>query len=270
MGRLDDRVIIVTGGAQGIGKAYVEALAGEGAKIVVADLNAEAAGALVRSLGEDGKDAMAVTVDVSNPDDAERMVSETLARFGRVDGLVNNAAVYQRPGLFRGPFDQIPVDDWDRVMAVNLRGIFLCCRAVISHMKERGSGKIINISSGTVAQGTANFAHYSSTVAQGTPNFAHYVTSKAGVIGFTRSVAREMGEYGINVNAIAPGYTLSMDDEDVDDTVRATDQRSINNRALSRSEKPEDLVGTVVFLCSSDSDFITGQTLAVDGGNTMR
>ncbi len=255
MSRLDDQVIIVTGGAQGIGKAYCQALAGEGAKIVVADLNAEAAEAFVRELGEDGKDAMSVTVDVSNPDDAERMVSETLARFGRVDGLVNNAAIYQRPGLFRGPFDQIPVDDWDRVMAVNLRGIFLCCRAVISHMKERGSGKIINISS--------------STVAQGTPNFAHYVTSKAGVIGFTRSVAREMGEYGINVNAIAPGYTLSMDDEDVDDTVRATDQRSINNRALSRSEKPEDLVGTVVFLCSSDSDFITGQTLAVDGGNTM-
>jgi 3-oxoacyl-[acyl-carrier protein] reductase len=255
MGRLDDQVIIVTGGAQGIGKAYCQGLAGEGAKIVVADLNAEAAEAFVRELGEDGKDAMSVTVDVSNPDEAERMVSETLARFGRVDGLVNNAAIYQRPGLFRGPFDQIPVDDWDRVMAVNLRGIFLCCRAVISHMKERGSGKIINISS--------------STVAQGTPNFAHYVTSKAGVIGFTRSVAREMGEYGINVNAIAPGYTLSMDDEDVDDTVRATDQRSINNRALSRSEKPEDLVGTVVFLCSSDSDFITGQTLAVDGGNTM-
>lgn len=256
MGRLDGRVIIVTGGAQGIGKAYCEALANEGAKIVVADLNAEAAGAFVRALGEDGKDAMAVTVDVSNPDDAERMARETLARFGRIDGLVNNAAIYQRPGLFRGPFDQIPVDEWDRVMAVNLRGIFLCCRAVVSHMKEQGSGKIVNISS--------------STVAQGTPNFAHYVTSKAGVIGFTRSVAREMGEYGINVNAIAPGYTLSMDDEDVDDSVKATDQRSINNRALARSEKPEDLVGTVIFLCSSDSDFITGQTMAVDGGNTMR
>ena len=256
MGRLDGQVIIVTGGAQGIGKAYCEGLANEGAKIVVADLNAEAAGAFVRALGENGKDAMAVTVDVSNPDDAERMARETLARFGRIDGLVNNAAIYQRPGLFRGPFDQIPVDEWDRVMAVNLRGIFLCCRAVVSHMKEQGGGKIINISS--------------STVAQGTPNFAHYVTSKAGVIGFTRSVAREMGEYGINVNAIAPGYTLSMDDEDVDDSVKATDQRSINNRALARSEKPEDLVGTVIFLCSSDSDFITGQTMAVDGGNTMR
>lgn len=255
MGRLDDKVIIVTGGAQGIGRAYVERLASEGAKVVIADINGEAAGAVVRALGEDGKDAMAVTVDVSNPDDAEQMVSETLARFGRVDGLVNNAAVYQRPGLFRGPFDQIPVEDWDRVMAVNLRGIFLCCRAVISHMKEQGSGKIVNISS--------------STVAQGTPNFAHYVTSKAGVIGFTRSMAREMGEYGINVNALAPGYTLSMDDEDIDDVVRATDLRSVSNRPLSRSEQPEDLVGTVAFLCSSDSDFITGQTLTVDGGNTM-
>ena len=254
-GTLEDKVALVTGGGSGIGRATSLAFAREGAKVVVADLNAEAAGAVVRALGEDGKDAMAVTVDVSNPDDAERMVTETPARFGRVDGLVNNAAIYQRPGLFRGPFDQISVDDWDRVMEVNLRGIFLCCRAVVSHMKERGSGKIINISS--------------STVAQGTPNFAHYVTSKAGVIGFTRSVARELGEYSLNVNAIAPGYTLSMDDQDVDDRVRETDARSVNNRPLARSEQPEDLVGTVIFLCSSDSDFITGQTLTVDGGNTM-
>jgi len=256
MGRLDDRVIIVTGGAQGIGKAYCEGLAREGAKVVVADLNTSAAQALVRSLGEDGKDALAVTVDVSDPDATDRMARATLDHFGRIDGLVNNAAVYQRPGLFRGPFEQIPVEDWDRVMAVNVRGVFLCTRAVVAHMKERGSGKIINISSGTVSSGT--------------PNFAHYVTSKAGVIGFTRSVARELGEFGINVNAIAPGYTLSMEEDDVDENVRRTDQRSVNSRAMGRSEVPEDLVGTVIFLCSSDSDFITGQTMAVDGGVAMR
>jgi 3-oxoacyl-[acyl-carrier protein] reductase len=249
MGRLEDQVIIVTGGAQGIGKAYCQALAGEGAKIVVADLNAEAAEAFVRELGEDGKDAMSVTVDVSNPDDAERMVSETLARFGRVDGLVNNAAIYQRPGLFRGPFDQIPVDDWDRVMAVNLRGIFLCCRAVISHMKERGSGKIINISS--------------STVAQGTPNFAHYVTSKAGVIGFTRSVAREMGEYGINVNAIAPGYVATVNWMG---GLGKIQDELVTQIPMGRIGRSEDCAKVIEFLATDLSDFVTGQVISVDGG----
>ena len=254
MGRLDDRVIIVAGGAQGIGKAYCQGLTREGAKVVVADVNAEAVEVLVQTLGEDGKDALGATVDVSDPAATDEMARATLEHFGQIDGLVNNAAVFLRPSLFRGPFDQIPVEDWDRVMAVNLRGIFLCTRAVVSHMKERGRGKIINISSGVVYAGT--------------PNFAHYVTSKAGVIGFTRSVARELGEYGINVNAIAPGYTLSMDE--VDDTIRRKDQASIASRAMGRSQVPEDLVGTVIFLCSPDSDFITGQTMAVDGGAAMR
>jgi 3-oxoacyl-[acyl-carrier protein] reductase len=181
------------------------------------------------------------------------MAQAAMARFGRIDGLINNAAVFQRPAMSRVPFEEIPVEEWDRLMAVNLRGIFLCCRTVVPHMKQQRQGKIVNISSGTVFYGA--------------PLRAHYVTSKAGVIGFTRSLARELGEYNINVNAIAPGLTMSL--EAPDDAREAMNQQRIQARALKRTEVPQDLVGTVVFLCSSDSDFMTGQTLVVDGGAEM-
>jgi NAD(P)-dependent dehydrogenase (short-subunit alcohol dehydrogenase family) len=151
------------------------------------------------------------------------------------------------------PFEQIPVEEWDFLMAVNLRGVFLCCRAVVPYMKQQRQGKIVNISSGTVFYGA--------------PQVAHYVTSKAGVIGLTRSLARELGEYNINVNAIAPGLTISM--EDVDQARAQANQQRMQARAIKRTEVPQDLVGTVVFLCSSDSDFMTGQTLVVDGGAQM-
>ena len=250
MDRLLDRVIIVTGGAHGIGKVYCESLAQEGARVVVADIDGPGAEAVVQALGEGGKDALAVQVDVSKPDDTEQMAHAAIERFGHIDGLINNAAIYQRPAVSRVPFEQIPLDEWDQLMAVNLRGIFLCCRAVVPYMKQQGSGKIINISSGTVFSGT--------------PQMAHYVTSKAGVIGLTRSLARELGDHHINVNAVAPGLTVSMDEEDEDKT--ALHQRRAEARAFKRPEVPEDLTGTMLFLCSSDSDFITGQTLVVDGG----
>jgi len=253
MDRLQDQVIIVTGGAHGIGRAYCEGLAKEGARVVVADIDGPAAESLAQALGEDGHNALAVATDVSREEDTGRMAAETVARFGRIDGLINNAAMFQRPGMSRGPFEQIPVDEWDRLMAVNLRGIFLCCRAVVPHMKERQSGKIINISSGTVFNGS--------------PQILHYVTSKAGVIGLTRALARELGDYNINVNAVAPGLTMSMDE--IDDVRMARNQTRIQARAIKRSEVPQDLVGTVVFLCSSDSDFMTGQTMVVDGGAQM-
>ena len=253
MARLDDRVIIVTGGAVGIGRAYCQGLACEGAKLVVADIDGPGAETTVLDLGEGGHDALAVEVDVSQPEDTERMARAAVDRFGRIDGLINNAAVYQRPGLTRGPFEQIPLEEWDRLMAVNLRGIFLCCRAVVPHMKHQGGGKIVNISSGTVFLGTVNMLHY--------------VTSKAGVIGMTRALARELGEYRINVNTVAPGLTASMD-EIYEDNTGVHDQR-IQARSFKRAEVPQDLVGSVVFLCSSDSDFMTGQTLVVDGGLVM-
>ena len=253
MGRLDDRVIIVTGGAQGIGLAYCKGLSAEGAKIVVADIDQAGSEAAVGALGESGADALAVVGDVSNPEDTEEMARATMDRFGRIDGLINNAAMFQRPAMSRVPFDQIPVDEWDRLMAINLRGIFLCCRAVVPHMKDRQSGKIVNISSGTVYFGSTNLLHY--------------VTSKAGVIGLTRGLARELGEFNINVNAIAPGLTISMDESN--DVRSGMNEQRIQARALKRSETPEDLVGAAVFLCSSDSDFMTGQTMVVDGGAQM-
>ena len=168
-------------------------------------------------------------------------------------GLVNNAAVFQRPAMFHGPFEEMSVEEWDRLMAVNLRGVFLCTRAVVPTMKQQRSGKIVNISSGTVAGASAASVHY--------------VTSKAGVIGFTRSLARSLGDYNINVNAIAPGATLSMDD--LDGSGAAGRQAYNQNRAIKRQEVPQDVVGPVIFLCSHDSDFVTGQTVAVNGGVWM-
>jgi 3-oxoacyl-[acyl-carrier protein] reductase len=190
---------------------------------------------------------------VSNPEDTEEMARATMERFGRIDGLINNAAMFQRPAMSRVPFDQIPVEEWDRLMAINLRGVFLCCRAVVPHMKDQQSGKIVNISSGTVYFGSTNLLHY--------------VTSKAGVIGLTRGLARELGDFNINVNAIAPGLTISMDESN--DVRSGMNQQRIQARALKRSEVPEDLVGAAVFLCSSESDFMTGQTMVVDGGAQM-
>ena len=253
MDRLKDRVIIVTGGAHGIGRAYCRGLAAEGAKVVVADLDIGAAEAVVRSLGELGSDALAVRADVSQEEDVNAMARAAADRFRSVDGLINNAAVFQVPAMSRVPFEQIPIDEWDRLIAVNLRGVFLGCRAVVPYMKSQGRGKIVNISSGTVFHGSANSAHY--------------VTSKAGVIGFTRSLARELGDHNINVNAIAPGLTLSLE-EMTEDRLQMSRNRA-QARAIKRDQEPEDLVGTAVFLCSPDSDFITGQTIVVDGGAQM-
>jgi 3-oxoacyl-[acyl-carrier protein] reductase len=253
MARLQDRVIIVTGGAHGIGRAYCEGLACEGARVVVADIDGASAEAVVKALSAGGSEALAVETDVSQPEATERMARATMERFGGIDGLINNAALFQRPAMSRVPFEQIPVEEWDRLMAVNLRGIFLCCRAVVPYMKQQRRGKIINISSGTVFHGS--------------PLVAHYVTSKAGVIGFTRSLARELGEYNINVNAVAPGLTISTDE--VDEARAAMNQQRLQARALKRTEVPQDLVGTILFLCSSESDFMTGQTLVVDGGAQM-
>jgi len=253
MDRLKDQVLIVTGGAHGIGLAYCEGLAAEGARVVVADIDGQGADAVAASLGEAGHDALAVTTDVSQPESSDTMARLTMERFGRIDGLINNAAIYQRPAVTRGPFEEIPVEEWDRLMGVNLRGVFLCCRAVVPHMKAQGSGKIVNISSGTVFNGSTQMLHY--------------VTSKAGVIGLTRSLARELGDYNINVNAIAPGLTVSMDDDDEDKLLRF--ETRMQARSLKRLEGPQDLVGAVLFLCSPDSDFMTGQTMVVDGGAQM-
>ncbi len=253
MGRLQDQVIIVTGGALGIGRAYCEGFAAEGARVVVADINAQAAEETVKALSQNGYNALAVQVDVSEPEAIDHMAQATVEQYGQISGLVNNAALCQRPAMSRVPFDQIPIEEWDRLMAVNLRGVFLGCRAVVPHMRKQGRGKIVNISSGTVYFGSTHLIHY--------------VTSKAGVIGFTRSLARELGDDNINVNCIAPGLTISTDE--VSEARAALEAQRLQARSLKRSQTPQDLVGTAIFLCSSESDFMTGQTLVVDGGAQM-
>ncbi len=251
--RLKDKVAIVTGGAAGIGRAYCLGLAREGARVVIADINEAGAIATAQEIEVTGGQALGLKVDVSDAQSTLAMAKKTGNTFGRIDVLVNNAAFYLRPALTRAPFQDLPLDEWDRVMAVNLKGPFLCSRAVLPCMQNQKSGKIINISSDTVYFGPVTMAHY--------------VTSKAGVIGLTRVMARELGPYHINVNCIAPGSTFS---EDPDNLERLEFRKQlVANQILKRVELPEDLVGTVIFLASPDSDFITGQTIVVNGGTTM-
>lgn len=252
-GRLEERVAIVTGGGHGIGKAYCKGLAGEGARIVIAEVDKKAADQTADELLSDGADVLAVQTDVADEASTLNMAAKTLERWGRIDVLVNNAAVFATIPISRGPLEEVSLEEWDLVMAVNLRGIFLCCKAVLPAMKRQGKGKIINISSGTALSGSAGRIHY--------------VTSKAGVLGFTRTLAREAGPSGINVNAIAPGSTLS-EENPTEEIVRMRAAR-VDDRSFKRVQLPADLVGTVLFFASDASDFITGQTLVVDGGSTM-
>jgi 3-oxoacyl-[acyl-carrier protein] reductase len=248
---LKDKVIIVTGGGHGIGKAYCLGFARAGSRVVVADIDGGAAGAVARQINEaSGCESLAVQVDVSDEPAAKNMAAQTLARFGRIDVLINNAAIFATIPMNRGRIETITPEEWDRLMAVNLKGLFFCCRAVLPAMRKQKSGKIINIASGTV------FA--------GSPGRIHYVTSKAGTIGFTRTLAREVGDDNINVNVLAPGNTLS-EENPTEETVRFR-QASIGLRALKRLQVPQDVVGAMLFLASPLSDFITGQTINVDGG----
>jgi 3-oxoacyl-[acyl-carrier protein] reductase len=183
----------------------------------------------------------------------DRMAKAAVDAFGRVDILVNNAALFATVPMSRSPFDEIDIEEWDRMMAINLRGPWLAARAVYPAMKQQGYGKIINISSGTALKGSSSRIHY--------------VTSKAGILGFTRTLAREMGPAGITVNCVAPGSTLS--EESPDEATLAMRESAKSDRALARVQHPDDLEGAVVFFASRHSDFITGQTLVVDGGSFM-
>jgi len=250
--RLQDKVIIVTGGGSGIGRVCCLGLAREGAKVVVGDVQQEGAKKVAAEIAREGGEALAVAVDVTAPEQTRAMAQSALDEYGRIDVLLNNAGLYT--SIKKRSFLEIPPEEWDRVMAVNLKGIFLCSRAVYPAMKKQGKGKIINISSGTIFNGT--------------PLFLHYVTSKAGVIGFTRALARELGPEGIAVNAITPGLTLSGPQQAGAITpAQLADRRG--RRCFQRDQFPEDLVGTVIFLAAADSDFMTGQTINVDGGSNM-
>jgi len=245
MGVLDGKVAIVTGGGRGIGSRYCRGLAAEGARVMVADINEAGARQVADEIG-----GASTRVDVSDAASVQAMVSATVEAFGRVDILINNAAIFTELIQPRKAFDAIPVDEWDRVFAVNVRGTWLCSCAVAPMFRQQRSGVIVNISSGTIFSGTEGFAHY--------------VTSKAAVWGLARVLARELGEYGVRVNSITPGLTSSEMVQEVypSEMLEARAQ----SRVFRREEQPEDLVGTVVFLCSDASAFTTGQTFNVDGG----
>ncbi|HEX7475827.1 MAG TPA: 3-oxoacyl-ACP reductase family protein [Dehalococcoidales bacterium] len=250
--RLQNKVAIVTGGAEGIGKAYCLGFVKEGAKVVIADINFNAAKALEETIVKQGQEALAVKTDVSKVNEVGTLVKKTIERFGKIDILLNNAGKFQRNPAVRTTVWEMDPVEWEKVIAVNLTGVFLCCRAALPHMIKQKSGKIINVAS--------SLAFF------GTTEFSHYVASKGGVVGFTRAVCREVGPYNINVNTLCPGYTLS---GDLDKTPEPAKRFEIDARVLKRAEYPEDLVGTAIYLASADSDFLTGQAIVVDGGNVM-
>ena len=235
MTTLEGKVAIVTGGAQGIGAAIASGLEGEGATVVIADLNPPEGG---------------IRADVASEEDVSRMVAETLERHGRVDVLVNNAGLYA--SLEMRAFTDIPLEEWNRVMEVNVASMFLTCRAVVPLMREQGGGKIVNISSGTPFRGV--------------PFVLHYVTSKGAIVALTRALAKEVGKDSIHVNCVAPGFTMSDGVKSHPEVVEALREVSIAARTIQRDQVPEDVVGAVVFLCSPAADFITGQTMVIDGG----
>ncbi len=241
--RLADRVVIVTGGAQGIGRAIAQRLHAEGATVVIADLQGHEAAA--EELG-----GLGVRVDVSSETDTQAMAEAALARYGRIDGLVNNAGIFST--LIPTPFEQIGVDEWRKVYDVNVLGMFLATRAVVPAMREAGYGRIVNIASGTPYKGV--------------PFLLHYVTSKGAVIAMTRAVAKEVSPAGILVNTVAPGFTMSDGVLANQVQVDQLQEISLKARLVQRDQYPSDIVGAVAFFCSPDADFITGQSLVVDGG----
>ena len=251
--RLKGRVAIVTGGGHGIGRAYARRLAEEGASVVIAEIDIKAATSAAEELEKEGFEALAVHTDVTKPDSVKEMARLTAEKFGRIDILVNNAAIFISVPMSRAPFDEIDPDEWDRMMAVNVKGAWLSSCAVAPYMRDQQYGKIINISSGTALKGA--------------DNRIHYVASKAAILGFTKTLANELGKEGVCVNCIAPGSTMS--EENPDDAIRQRRASAASTRAIPRLQMPEDMLGAVVFFSSSDSDFITGQTLVVDGGSCM-
>lgn len=249
--RLKDKVAIITGGAQGIGAAYAGKFCQEGAKVVIADFNEEKSLQVSDDLGEKGFECFAFRTDVSKESDTLTLANAVIERYGRIDILVNNAAVFSTIEL--KPMEEITTEEWDRLMSINLRGLFLSTKAVIPQMKGQKRGKIINVSSATVFMGK--------------PFYIHYVTSKAGVIGFTRALARELGDWNIQVNCLTPGYT----ETEIPRATTTPEQKKaiIAHQCVKRIGVTDDLVGIMVFLASNESDFMSGQTVNVDGGDNM-
>jgi NAD(P)-dependent dehydrogenase (short-subunit alcohol dehydrogenase family) len=251
MSRLTGKTAIVTGGAKGIGMHYSRALAKEGARVMIADI--EEGAALAKSICDECGQGAATSLvsDVSDEAAVKALVAEALKRLGRIDILVNNAALYAK--LSPRNFDEWDVATWDKVMAINVRGPWLMVRHVSPHMIAQKSGKIVNIGSGTVYKGV--------------PRMLPYVVSKGAITAMTRSLSRELGQHGICVNTLTPGYILS--ETGMENSKHMEEERIPvrNTRAFKRDAYPQDLIGALLFLVSGDSDFVTGQSLVVDGGS---
>jgi p-cumic alcohol dehydrogenase len=249
---LQGKVIIVTGAARGIGQEYAHSFAAAGARIVAADISD--CSATLELVKKAGGEAIGVKLDVGNAASALAMAESTTDAFGRIDGLVNNAALYAT--LRGGRFDSIAEADWDAVMAINVKGIWNCCKAVVPRMRQTGGGSIVNISSLAATYGM--------------PFGLHYTTSKAAVIGLTRGLARELGRDGIRVNAVAPGTVLTdATREFFGQKFEKAVERIRTDQTIQRNLMPTDLVGTLMWLLSDASAFVTGQTISVDGGTVM-
>jgi NAD(P)-dependent dehydrogenase (short-subunit alcohol dehydrogenase family) len=247
-----DRVVIITGGGQAIGREYARQFAAAGAIPVIADINEESASKVVAEIEAAGGTALAVTTDVGDANSVQALSETVLSQHGRIDVLVNNAAIFTT--LKMRPFYEIPLEEWERVLRVNVTGCFLTARAVIEPMREAGWGRIINVSSDSVVQGA--------------PNYLHYVSSKSALLGMSRAMATELGDFGITVNTLFPGATFTeIERETITEEGKA---RVIASQCIHRPEVPMDLVGLVVFLSTEAASFITGQAIAVDGGLTKR
>ncbi|WP_327726605.1 SDR family oxidoreductase [Streptomyces sp. NBC_00487] len=248
---VEGRVVLVTGAAQGIGRELARQFAAAGALAVVADLDIDKAEAVVKEIHDAGGAGLAVRVDVADEASVQAMVDTAIERWGRVDVLINNASIFAT--LEKGPFDQIPVAQWELVLKVNVTGSYLCVRAVAPHMRAAGFGRVINISSDSVTRGVVNYLHY--------------VTSKSALIGMTNSLARELGGHGITVNCVRPGMVATEVERTANPTVEAR-ERAASQQCIPRGMVPTDLVGVMFFLAAPASAFVTGQTIACDGGYT--
>ena len=247
MGRLEGKNIVITGGGQGLGRAFAERVAWEGARVAIAEIDGALGERTAQALRETGADVYAYQTDISQAKSLENLAAALRERWGGIDGLVNNAAIASGVGGKR--FDEIDEATFDRVLGVNVKGTWLAIRALVPLMRERGKGKIVNLASDTALWGA--------------PVLLHYVASKGAIIAMTRSLARELGEYNIAINSIAPGLTLT---EATSTVAPGRHKAYVEGRAIQRQQFPEDITGAVVFLLSDDADFITGQLLTVNGG----
>ncbi len=250
---LTGKTVVVTGGAHGIGRAYCERLGSEGVNVVCLDIDGQRAEEVAAGICASGGSAIATRADVRDLAQVEDAAQQAVGRYGAINGLVNNAGMLNVVPISRVTFEHIPDEEWDESFRLNTKSAWYCTRAVVPYLRQAGGGSVVNIAS--------------STIFRGVPTRAHYVAAKSALIGFTRTLARELGGDWIRVNVVCPGSTLS--EEDPTPEVIAMREEPVKVRSLKRVERPQDLAGTICFLMSDDSEFITGQTFLVDGGSAF-